>query len=441
MDVRSPSYRGSYHALLQVLEENGRAVTDVRVVLSDPAQVPTGYEPWFASFTEWQWLQIYGAPVGPPFDAAEVVVGNGWCIANSEWGAEDWVFSWTGPGLEIRVRDTGCNILALIASRRQMDAGGEDQAVSPASSRVYAPVRPTVSDFKEEKSTGVASPEVPIERVDQAVSAGENGPSQQLDDRLSPEVLRQFRVRAGVQLKRGSTGHMLGLSDKKDERCLECREPRGLFRCGKCNGSGKLFGEKCRFCDGGEVLACVNPYCEEYRRAEEEKLYEEMDAKTSMSERDQTIALLKAAIASGSVVRFHYRDAKGKETDREAKPHGWRYIEHDHEWAGGGNLCVVAFCHRRREDRFFAIHRITRLRIATGDHTATVLSRPVEEVGGFRLGERVEHPVFGPGEILAFADTLASARVSIAFDNHGTKMLVLGLAKLRKTAKAGRARI
>ena len=61
--------------------------------MADPAQVPSGQQPWFASFSEWRWLQIAGAPARPPYAAAEVVVGSYWCIGNSGLGEVDWVYA------------------------------------------------------------------------------------------------------------------------------------------------------------------------------------------------------------------------------------------------------------------------------------------------------------------------------------------------------------
>jgi DNA helicase-2/ATP-dependent DNA helicase PcrA len=53
---------------------------------------------------------------------------------------------------------------------------------------------------------------------------------------------------------------------------------------------------------------------------------------------------------------------------------------------------------------------------------------------GFNLGERVRHPLFGEGTILAFEGSGDHARVQVQFVNfeHGTKWLVLSFAKLQK---------
>ena len=49
---------------------------------------------------------------------------------------------------------------------------------------------------------------------------------------------------------------------------------------------------------------------------------------------------------------------------------------------------------------------------------------------GFRLGQRVNHPKFGPGTILSFEGGGAHKRVQVKFVNHDTKWLVLAYANL-----------
>ena len=55
-----------------------------------------------------------------------------------------------------------------------------------------------------------------------------------------------------------------------------------------------------------------------------------------------------------------------------------------------------------------------------------------EEVdeNGFRLGQGVEHPKFGPGVVLAFEGNGPQARVQVKFKEHGVKWLVLAYANL-----------
>lgn len=51
--------------------------------------------------------------------------------------------------------------------------------------------------------------------------------------------------------------------------------------------------------------------------------------------------------------------------------------------------------------------------------------------GGFKLGQRVQHPKFGEGTILSFEGEGERAQVEIKFREAGTKRLVLGFANLR----------
>jgi DNA helicase-2/ATP-dependent DNA helicase PcrA len=51
--------------------------------------------------------------------------------------------------------------------------------------------------------------------------------------------------------------------------------------------------------------------------------------------------------------------------------------------------------------------------------------------GGFRLGQRVEHPKFGEGTILSFDGDGDRAQIEVKFRDAGTKRLVLGFANLR----------
>ena len=55
-----------------------------------------------------------------------------------------------------------------------------------------------------------------------------------------------------------------------------------------------------------------------------------------------------------------------------------------------------------------------------------------QEVGGFSIGNRVSHPKFGNGEVIALVGMGNDARIRIKFDGVGTKELMLSLAKLTK---------
>ena len=50
--------------------------------------------------------------------------------------------------------------------------------------------------------------------------------------------------------------------------------------------------------------------------------------------------------------------------------------------------------------------------------------------GGFRLGQRVRHPKFGPGVVLNAEGQGAGARIQINFESAGAKWLVIDYARL-----------
>jgi DNA helicase-2/ATP-dependent DNA helicase PcrA len=58
--------------------------------------------------------------------------------------------------------------------------------------------------------------------------------------------------------------------------------------------------------------------------------------------------------------------------------------------------------------------------------------KPVaRDVGGFRIGQNVVHPKFGPGVIVDLLGQGGDVRVQVNFRNHGLKELVLAMAKLQ----------
>jgi DNA helicase-2/ATP-dependent DNA helicase PcrA len=57
-------------------------------------------------------------------------------------------------------------------------------------------------------------------------------------------------------------------------------------------------------------------------------------------------------------------------------------------------------------------------------------AQPVDDVGPFRLGQRVEHPKFGEGIVLTLEGQGSHARVQVNFENAGSKWLVVAYANL-----------
>ena len=76
-----------------------------------------------------------------------------------------------------------------------------------------------------------------------------------------------------------------------------------------------------------------------------------------------------------------------------------------------------------------------RVRSGNGSHASTAgagvgAGVGADAGGGFRLGQRVRHPKFGPGVVLNTEGGGAGARIQVNFDAAGTKWLVLTYARL-----------
>jgi DNA helicase-2/ATP-dependent DNA helicase PcrA len=63
--------------------------------------------------------------------------------------------------------------------------------------------------------------------------------------------------------------------------------------------------------------------------------------------------------------------------------------------------------------------------------TQTTFKKPQRDVGGFRIGQNVTHPKFGPGVIVDLEGQGGDVRVQVNFRNHGLKILALAMAKLQ----------
>ena len=64
--------------------------------------------------------------------------------------------------------------------------------------------------------------------------------------------------------------------------------------------------------------------------------------------------------------------------------------------------------------------------------TQTTFRKPAaREVNGFRIGQNVTHPKFGPGVIVDLEGQGADVRVQVNFRGHGLKVLALAMAKLQ----------
>lgn len=139
-------------------------------------------------------------------------------------------------------------------------------------------------------------------------------------------------------------------------------------------------------------------------------------------------SLLQAAIDHGKHVTFDYVNSKRKRHPGVLRPTGWSRFEHDHDWAGGHTLCVVGYCYRHKEERHFAVKRMSRLRMlddpvpellrlgwiesptvqqAAGRPAVPIKTQPapqpepLEDLGiGLTVGQRVCHLAFGNGVVV-----------------------------------------
>jgi DNA helicase-2/ATP-dependent DNA helicase PcrA len=63
--------------------------------------------------------------------------------------------------------------------------------------------------------------------------------------------------------------------------------------------------------------------------------------------------------------------------------------------------------------------------------TQTTFKKPARDVGGFRIGQNVTHPKFGPGVIVDAEGQGTDARVQVNFGSQGLKWLAVSVAKLQ----------
>jgi DNA helicase-2/ATP-dependent DNA helicase PcrA len=63
--------------------------------------------------------------------------------------------------------------------------------------------------------------------------------------------------------------------------------------------------------------------------------------------------------------------------------------------------------------------------------TKTALPQRQKDIGGFRIGQNVMHPKFGPGVIIDAEGQGTDARVQVNFGATGVKWLAVSVAKLQ----------
>lgn len=141
----------------------------------------------------------------------------------------------------------------------------------------------------------------------------------------------------------------------------DVRRERVLKRAGwECEECGEREDEldvhhKIPIVQGGlhspDNLICLCRDCHE--KAHGRTLRAPSPAVKKESAYSRRMALLAEAMRDGTAVRFHYRDQKGKETDRVFSPKAW---ETRH-----GVQCVKGYCHLRGSSRTFVVRRMSKV--------------------------------------------------------------------------------
>lgn len=141
----------------------------------------------------------------------------------------------------------------------------------------------------------------------------------------------------------------------------DSRRERVLKRAGReCEECGEREDEldvhhKTPIAQGGlhspENLICLCRDCHE--RAHGRTLGDFSPTAKGESAYSRRMAFLAEAMRDGTSVRFHYRDQKGRETDRVFSPKAW---ETRH-----GVQCVKGYCHLRKSNRTFIVRRMSKV--------------------------------------------------------------------------------
>jgi hypothetical protein len=174
-------------------------------------------------------------------------------------------------------------------------------------------------------------------------------------------------------------------------------------------------------------------------------------ARVQQEDRDNPlVAVVHRTIRDGKFLAYQYTNSKRRTHPGLIRPTGWHTYRHTHDWAGGYTLCVVGYAYDHREERDYAIRRMTNVRVL--DHPGDELARlgwaesgerafkasgtpkkagprtePVRP--GLAEGDVVEHDLFGSGKVLHV--DASQLRVIVSFATVGTKKLALSVAPLR----------
>lgn len=414
----NPTYNESCRALMRVLEESGHHVDEIRLIAADPAEVPAGEPIWTATFQTWAWLKIRGAPMGPRYHAAEVVIGDGWCAANSCWNADDWVLAPCPSSLLARVREADTDILDLLIPN---DPEPAIEETAPAVEITVGPAAGTDEDQDDESFT-----------VAELGRRRTYGPA--------PWMLSAYRTRLARRFRRSRFGEIIEYPTEVVPKCRNCRSGRASLACIKCQSTGKIGRHKdtCHYCDGyGEHYVCLNPYCSAYHEAWAKDFAVQDLNRYAIEVAERKVEVLSRAEAERATVRFQYRPPNGRESTWEVRPLGWDLKEQTGREIHGvrpGNLFIyVAFDVPIYKTKRFALDAITKIEIL-GSVPARGKIERLGPLDDFAIGDLVLHQVFGSGRIRSLEGTNEKPRAIVHFTKHGTKTLDLNLVRLSRIA-------
>ena len=122
-------------------------------------------------------------------------------------------------------------------------------------------------------------------------------------------------------------------------------------------------------------------------------------------------------------------------------PRGWFVLGHQREFEVNETRTIYGidsfspvsrFIKEIPEELIYEIRVASETEVKDKVFEPRIVGGTEHKVGGFSLGDRVEHKSFGEGVILNYEGEGSNARVEVNFDNGGTKWLVLSFANLEK---------
>jgi 5-methylcytosine-specific restriction endonuclease McrA len=151
---------------------------------------------------------------------------------------------------------------------------------------------------------------------------------------------------------------------------------RDHYSCAECGVGGRLHLHHIRpLSQGGtnrlDNIALLCEYCHKEAHGGRIFRYEDRDG-AEPTAIEKKIALLNRALAQQKDIRFRYKKPDGTTTQRTVTPRQLRKLTIEELQAllgkkvkieKEGKLCLFGFCHLRRADRTFAVHRMQRVEL------------------------------------------------------------------------------